>query len=302
MNFLPHNIRIDVLKNLYHQHHVQLNVARLDLLHPVISGNKGFKLKGYLSVAEKEKKRTILTFGGAYSNHIIATAAACKQKGFESIGIIRGEQSTALSYTLKDAQAYGMRLYFSSREAYKSKSIPEEVWQHFNKNETLIIDEGGYGAAGKLGAASILENVDFKGYSHIAAAVGTGTTLAGLISTSLLQQQVLGFSALKNNLALPQEINGLLPENLHNKFLLFHQFHFGGYAKHNTALISFMNDWYSRTSIRTDFVYTAKLFFGLDDLIKQNYFKRGSKVLALHSGGLQGNRSLKKGTLIFDDF
>lgn len=153
---------------------------------------------------------------------------------------------------------------------------------------------------GKLGAARIVTGIDLKQYSHIACAVGTGTTLAGLVSTSLPQQQVLGVSAFKNNYTLQEQVNNLLPSDAHDKFLLFHGFHFGGYAKCNAALTGFMNEWYRQTLIPLDFVYTAKLFFGIDALIKDNYFPVTSKILVIHSGGLQGNRSLLKGTLIFN--
>jgi 1-aminocyclopropane-1-carboxylate deaminase len=277
-----------------------MDVLRADLLHPVISGNKWYKLSQYLKDAEVESKRTILTYGGAFSNHIIATAAMCKERGLSSIGIIRGEKPARLSYTLRDAEDYGMHLYYNSREDYKKRIIHEDVWQQHNRNETVIVNEGGYGMRGKLGAARILTGIDLKQYSHIACAVGTGTTLAGLASSSLPQQQVLGFSVFKNNYALQEQINHLLPVHLHDKFLLFHEFHFGGYAKCNAALIEFMNEWYRQTLIPLDFVYTAKLFFGINALIKDNYFPAPSKILIIHSGGLQGNRSLMKGTLIFN--
>ncbi len=292
-------MQIDSIKNLYQQQDVTLDVLRLDLIHPVISGNKWFKLKNYLQIAAAEKKQNILTFGGAFSNHIIATAAICKQHHFTSIGVIRGERPAVLSHTLQDAGQLGMHIFFVSREAYKYKNIPAELWHKFDETKTNIIAEGGYGLAGATGAASILDSVDKNNYSHIVTAVGTGTTLAGLVNASLPQQKTIGISALKGNAVLQNEINLLLAPEQQNRFLLFHNFHFGGYAKYTSELILFMNDWYLKTGIPTDFVYTAKLFYGLDQLIKKNYFKPGSKILAIHSGGLQGNRSLKEGTLIF---
>lgn len=161
------------------------------------------------------------------------------------------------------------------------------------------INEGGYGLQGRMGAESILAEISKRGYTHIITAVGTGTTLAGLVAARPPELQVIGISVLKNNLNLSQKINDLLPEKLHDQYILLHQFHFGGYAKHTTALVSFMNTLFLQTGIPSDFVYTGKLFYAAKELINENYFERGSKLLIIHSGGLQGNHSLPKGTLIF---
>jgi len=302
MRFTPNKLKIDKLKNLYQHRQVQVHVLRADEVHPIISGNKWYKLRCYLDVAKKASKRVVITFGGAFSNHIIATAALAKQEQFISVGIIRGERPPTLSPTLQDAEAFGMHLFFVSREEYKEKKVPPELMLRFNEQDCLIINEGGYGEEGKRGAASLLADVDLARYTHIATAVGTGTTLTGLVTASLPHQKVIGISVLKNNTALQQEVNALLPQILHNNFTLVNQYHFGGYAKHTPELIAFMNHWYGLTGLPTDFVYTAKLFFALNDLIEKNYFEKGSSVLAVHSGGLQGNRSLKKGTLIFTPF
>ncbi len=299
MTVLPQELRIDSIKNLYQHKNVQVDVLRSDLVHPVVSGNKWFKLKYYLQQAETQGATGLLTFGGAYSNHIVATAAICKQQGLASIGVIRGEKPAALSYTLQEAMAYGMTLYFIPREQYGAKMIPNEVWSQQDKSTTLVVAEGGYGTPGMQGAASLLCGSSMTAYTHFAAAVGTGTTLAGITTTALPHQEVLGISALKNNGDLEAAIRWLLPTTMHNRFLIHHQFHFGGYAKHNSLLLQFMNSWYDQTKIPSDFVYTGKLFYAIDALIKEDYFRPGSRILILHSGGLQGNRSLKKGTLIF---
>ncbi len=299
MNFLQTEIpRIDAIKKLYQTFGVTVNVLRLDLVHPVISGNKWFKLKEYLKDAGQENKKTILTFGGAYSNHIIATAAACKEAGFNSIGIIRGEKPKEFSPTLEDAQTAGMHLFFCSRDDYKSKIIPQTIWQQFAQNDIYIINEGGYGEKGKEGAANILD-LRTKEYTHIIAATGTGTTLAGIVSAANPGQKITGISALKNYNQLNEEINALLPHCLHNQYTIYHDYHFGGYAKHNTELINFMNNWYNETGIPSDFVYTGKLFYAANDLIQKEFFLPGSNILIIHSGGLQGNRSLPKGTLMY---
>lgn len=271
---------------------------RLDKIHPVVSGNKWFKLKEYLKEAKGLNKTTILTYGGPYSNHIVATAAACKDAGMRSIGIIRGEEASNLSPTLVDAKAFGMQLYFVSREAYRRKAVPTEMKESFNEDDIYTIAEGGYGVPGSLGASTIL-GIETKGYTHILTAVGTGTTIAGLVRSSMPHQKVIGISSLKNNYSLEEEINGLLSPTKQNHFSVNHDYHFGGYAKWQPELISFMNRWYHQTAIPSDFVYTGKLFFAVDDLIKKEFFPPASNLLIIHSGGLQGNRSLKKGTLIF---
>jgi 1-aminocyclopropane-1-carboxylate deaminase len=292
------NIRVDPVHFLQ-KFHTTVDVLRLDLIHPIISGNKWFKLKEYLKEAKALNKKIILTFGGAYSNHIVATAAASKQNGFKSIGIIRGEQPTVLSHTLNDAMIFGMDLFFTSRTDYKNKSIPSQVFEQYNKEDVYIINEGGYGMKGVEGAKTILQLIDSSSYTHILDVVGTGTTIAGLVEASNIHQTVIGISSMKNNFSLQRETEKFLSEENKRRFKLIHDYHFGGYAKYTQELIDFMNDWYRQTSIPSDFVYTGKLFFAVNDLLEKNYFPNNSKLLLMHSGGLQGNQSLPKGTLIF---
>jgi 1-aminocyclopropane-1-carboxylate deaminase len=293
------NIKTDSIKNLYQPYGIVVDVLRLDLLHPVISGNKWFKLSAHLNEVARQQKKIIMTFGGAWSNHILATAAVSKMVGYQSIGIIRGEKPQHLSIILQQAESSGMRLFFTSKKLYKKKIIPTIIYEQFPQQEIYIINEGGYGELGKMGAGEILQHSNLSLYTHIIAASGTGTTLAGLIAAALPSQKLIGISVFKNNVSLETEIKNLLPFPLHNRFSLFHDHHFGGYAKKTEELIGFMNDWYRQTSIPSDFVYTGKLFYALNDLIKNNYFPFGSHILIIHSGGLQGNSSLSKGTLIF---
>lgn len=290
------NCRIDAV-NAFLKFHIEAGVLRLDLLHPVISGNKWFKLKEYLKEAGDLNKKSILTFGGTFSNHIVATAAAAKQFGFNSVGLIRGEKPEKFSDTLNDALSFGMKLFFISREEYKKKIIPNEVFEQYDAGSIYIINEGGYGLKGAEGAGAILKPGDASGFTHIVSAVGTGTTLAGLLNATTPSQKITGFSVMKNNFSLQKEIEDLLIEK--KEFHLIHDYHFGGYAKYNLQLIAFMNEWYRTTGIPSDFVYTGKLFFAVNDLVQKNYFPLHSKILIIHSGGLQGNRSLPKGTLIF---
>ena len=296
--FCPANIRIDPVHFLT-KFHTTVDVLRLDLIHPVISGNKWFKLKEYLEDARALGKNILLTFGGTYSNHIVATAATAQLNQFKSIGIIRGEKPAILSHTLQDAINNGMDLYFISREHYKEHIIPPDVFRRYNQDDIYIIQEGGYGPPGVLGAKEILLQLDTSVYTHIITSVGTGTTISGLIESSDSSQFIIGISSLKNNFSLQDSIQNFLSEENKNRFRLIHDYHFGGYAKYTQALIEFMNEWYQLTGIPSDFVYTGKLFFAVKDLLEKNFFPQQSKILIIHSGGLQGNLSLSKGTLIF---
>src|SRR5215213_5258026 len=181
---------------------IQADVLRLDLVHPLISGNKWFKLKEYLYEAGNKNNTSIITFGGAFSNHIIATAALCKINGLKSAGIIRGEEPKTLSGTLQQATEYGMELFFLERERYRLKEIPQAVYDKYP--EAYVINEGGYGLSGMKGASSILAFPGAKQYTHILTAVGTGTTLAGLVEGSEKHQEILGISSLKNNFDLQE--------------------------------------------------------------------------------------------------
>lgn len=269
----------------------RVSVLRLDKIHPVISGNKWYKLRYYLQEAKNQRKK-IATFGGAYSNHIIATAAACAQEGIQCLGIIRGEAPAIYSPTLQDAAAAGMDLHFISREAYKSTKLPDGI----SGNDYYIIPEGGYGIDGARGAATI--PADAAKFDAVFCAAGTGTMTAGLVLAAPAATKITSFSVLKNHHNLRAEINALLPPEFTNRFEINNDFHFGGYAKCNTELIGFMNELYAATGIPTDFVYTAKLFYGTKTII-QKRLTNCSNLLVVHSGGLQGNRSLPKGTLIF---
>jgi 1-aminocyclopropane-1-carboxylate deaminase len=290
------NISIDTLSlPLLTEKKVGVSVLRLDKMHSLVSGNKWFKLRYYLEEAKKLNKKTIVTFGGAWSNHIIATAAACKIEKINCIGIIRGEEATGLSPTLLQAKELGMQLNFVSRKDYALKKIPKAYVEH----DYYYINEGGYGIKGAEGAATILDYCKKENYTHIACAAGTGTMLAGLVKASTLLQETIGISVLKNNIELEENVKALLGATKEKNFQIIHDYHFGGYAKYTPGLIAFMNLFYQQTNIASDFVYTGKLFFGIIDLIASDFFKPGSRVLLIHSGGLQGNSSLKNGTLIF---
>jgi 1-aminocyclopropane-1-carboxylate deaminase len=289
------NITVDKLMlSFLKETKVSLFVLRLDKIHPLISGNKWFKLRYYIEETVL-KQKTILTFGGAWSNHIVATAAACKLNGLNSIGIIRGEEPATYSATLKEAINLGMQLHFISRQMYAAKEIPSFI----DKGAVYIIPEGGYGEKGVYGATTILNEIDSSQYTHFCCAAGTGTMAAGIAKAINKEQKLLAFSVLKGHYSLLDNIIELSKTNNNNNITLEESFHFGGYAKKNTELLQFMNMFYQQTSIPTDFVYTAKLFYGIMELIKEEYFPPYSKILAIHSGGLQGNQSVENGSLIF---
>jgi 1-aminocyclopropane-1-carboxylate deaminase len=184
-------------------------------------------------------------------------------------------------------------LLFVNREDYRANKIPFTL-----SSSDLIIPQGGYGTNGVKGAMSILDHCEKAKYTHICCAAGTGTMTAGLLLSALSHQTIIAVSALKNHKTLEKEIDALLLKDIDNLNII-HDYHFGGYAKYDTKLISFMNEVYQQTNIPTDLVYTAKLFYAINDLAWKRYFPKRSKVLLIHSGGLQGNRSLSKGTLIF---
>jgi len=290
------NITLHPLKHFSNEL-VCADILRLDLLHPVVSGNKWFKLQYYLQDALANEKNTIATFGGAYSNHIVATAFTAKEAGLKSIGFIRGEMVAQLSLTLLQATDYGMELRFIDRERYHNK---EQIMQEWDRPDMYWIMEGGYGEPGAKGAADMLTIRDTSEYTHILCAVGTGTMMAGLIKSAKSNQEVIGISVLKNHFGLEKEVRSLLSsEENQQAFSLMHDYHFGGYAKHPEELIEFMKDIWLTEKVPTDIVYTSKLLFAARDLIQKKYFPPGSKLLLIHSGGLQGNNSLQPGRLPF---
>jgi 1-aminocyclopropane-1-carboxylate deaminase len=276
---------------------LNISILRADLIDPVVSGNKWFKLQLYVRDAIAAGKTTLATFGGPYSNHIVATSTYGASMGLETVGFIRGEKPVALSPTLTDAMENGMTLHFVSREDFEQT---EKIISHNQDPSWAWIPEGGYGITGAEGVKSMLTIKDTAPFDTIICAVGTGTMMAGLIKAAAPHQQVIGLSVLKNNISIDEEIKALLtPEESKKNFEINHDYHFGGYAKHTPALIDFMNDCYKKMELPLDFVYTAKLVYGVEDLATKGKFDPTSKILIIHSGGLQGNRSFKKGTLLF---
>jgi len=266
---------------------VQLTVKRLDLIHPQISGNKFFKLKYNLLEAKQQNLNQVLTFGGAYSNHIAATAYAAHYFGFQSIGIIRGEElaKQALNSTLQTAQDFGMQLHFVSRAEYRRRHEIEYLQQLKQRYpNTLIIPEGGTNDLAIQGTKEILSADDRENYDLICCAVGTGGTIAGIIESSSAQQHILGFSALKGDF-LKHDIQQWTNKT---NWSLTDEYCCGGYAKTNFELLQFMQQFEQQYAVPLEQVYTAKMMMGLFDLIQQGHFTVNTRILAIHTGGLQG--------------
>lgn len=275
-------------------------VARLDLLHPFISGNKYFKLKYNLLQAAEEGKQGVLTMGGAYSNHLAATAFACYEQGMISVGIVRGEVVEPLNPTLSFCRKHNMKLISVSRNDYASASeaVQKIIMQH---PHLLFVPEGGNNEMGLKGCKEILQYIPGANeFTHILCSMGTGTTFKGIASAANASQTVIGIPALK------------IKEDEQEQFILQHAavssaakqivlFDFAGkgYARTDDALLNFMNSFYTKTSIPVDIVYTGKLMQAVIALGEENCFPDQSNLLVIHSGGLQGNNSLPSGTLLF---
>jgi len=269
---------------------VELSVLRLDQLQPEPSGNKWYKLKHNIQQARQEGHQKLLTFGGAYSNHIHATAAAGKRYGFETIGVIRGERVEPLNPTLKFAEEQGMHLHFVSREDYRRKTETQFVDKlQLQFGRFYLVPEGGTNLLAVRGCAEILP--DSPEFDLVCCSAGTGGTLAGLLAGLVGQKQVLGFPALKGGDFLRSDIDQLTQAYCGQQFTnyrLITDYHFGGYARADKLLVDFMNEFHRKHRLLLDPIYTAKMMYGLFSLIEQGYFPAGTRLLAIHTGGLQG--------------
>ena len=280
---------------------IELFIKREDTIHPFVSGNKFRKLKYNIEEAKRQGKQTLLTFGGAFSNHIAATASAGKIAGFKTIGIIRGDElgkdltkTLSQNATLKNAHDNGMEFQFVSRDAYRNKTSEDFINQLKNEfGDFYLVPEGGTNVLAVQGCEEILTNEDEK-FNYICCAVGTGGTISGLINSAKKHQKVIGFPALKGDF-LVDEIKPFVKGN--TNWSLQTEYHFGGYGKYTPELIRFINEFKEQTNIPLDPIYTGKLLYGIIDLVSKNEFPVNSKILAIHTGGLQGidgvNQKLK---------
>jgi 1-aminocyclopropane-1-carboxylate deaminase len=277
---------IEIFEDLFVENDVKVFVKRDDLTHEHVSGNKFRKLKYNLIEAKNLGFKKILTFGGAFSNHIAAVAEAGFLFGFETLGIIRGDElNETSSPTLKFANQKGMRFNFVSREAYRNKA---DLAANFS-SEYFVIPEGGSNHLALKGVSELLDEQQHPDY--ICAAVGTGGTMAGLLGNENYKGEVLGFAVLKNGDFLKDDISVFLEKNFPENAELVTRFHFGGYAKYNDELLDFVKLFEFKHGFRLEQVYTGKMFFGLYQKIKEGYFKKGTRIMLLHTGGLQGRLS-----------
>lgn len=280
---------------------VRLVIKREDAIHQFVSGNKYRKLKYNLMEAQKQGFGTLLSFGGAYSNHIAAVASAGQLFGIKTIGVIRGDElasSVDENPTLRFAKKCGMRFKFVTRTDYRTKTNPEFLEQlKAEFGNCYIVPEGGTNALAVKGCEEILTETD-KNFDYVCCAVGTGGTISGLINSSKPNQKILGFPALKGHF-LQQDISKFATKA---NWELITDYHFGGYAKINANLVAFLNAFKQQQNIPLDPVYTGKMMFGVFDLIEKGFFPNGSKILTIHTGGLQGvegmNTYLKKKKLL----
>ena len=270
---------------------LEVAIKREDQIDTFVSGNKFRKLKYNLIEAQNLRQKTLLTFGGAFSNHIAATARAGQRCGFKTIGVIRGEelgitldQTLQQNPTLKFAYECGMQFEFVTRKAYREKesaAFNQMLKEQFG--DFYSIPEGGTNALAVKGCKEILSE-NTKDFDYIACAVGTGGTIAGIVEASLPHQKVLGFPALKGDF-LNAEIKKYTSKA---NWELINTYHFGGYAKVNEGLVQFINDFKKQHGIQLDPVYTGKMMFGLTDLMRNGFFSKNTRILAVHTGGLQG--------------
>lgn len=270
---------------------ITLYLKREDLLHPIISGNKFRKLKYNLEEAKAQNKQTLLTFGGAFSNHILAVAGAGHLHGLQTIGIIRGEELQSKIHenpTLSQAAQLGMKFIFVSREEYRKKETANYLDQLKNQfGDFYLIPEGGTNELAVKGCEEILTDLDAD-FTHICTSVGTGGTISGIINSANFNQNIIGFSSLKGDF-LQQDISKFANKS---NWTLNTDFHFGGYGKVTDELVAFINDFQLKYQVALDPIYTGKMMFGIISLIENDYFLPNSKILAIHTGGLQGIKGM----------
>jgi 1-aminocyclopropane-1-carboxylate deaminase len=282
----------EILDPIFSESGLRVFIKREDLIHPHVSGNKWRKLNYNLIEAKRLDHHTLLTFGGAYSNHIYATAAAANEAGFNSIGIVRGEElsNKPLNHTLSFARLNGMDLQFITREKYRQKSDQRFIDELKERcGDFYLIPEGGTNNLAIKGCEEIV-NDEVRQFDVVCLSVGTGGTISGVIAAATKHQQVIGFSVLKGDF-LKKDVEDLLINysgNRYDNWQIETDYHFGGYAKSNNELLKFIHDFETKHDIPLEPIYTGKMMYGLYDKIKKGSFKSGSRILAIHTGGLQG--------------
>jgi len=281
--------------NFQNKDHLRFFVKRDDLIHPLVSGNKWRKLKFNLQKLKASNKKGVITFGGAFSNHLLATASLCKEENIDVIGIVRGEElNKNANPTLQKCSELGMRLLFLNRTLYKEKNIDSLLENNQIEIENYyMIPEGGANFEGILGCKDIVEE-NLETFDYIACACGTATTLAGIILASPADTKVIGIAVLKGENYHQKLLNDYQNEFdldfKEKQYQIFDNYHFGAYGKINQELIDFKKAFENQNNFQLDYVYTAKLFYAIEDLAKKSFFKKNSKILLIHTGGLYGNK------------
>ncbi len=291
LNYAPTPVQ-EIFDPLLDQHGIRLLIKREDQNHPTISGNKWWKLKYNLEQATRLDKKTLLTFGGAYSNHIYATAAAAKECGFQGFGIIRGEETLPLNPTLKFAIDNGMKIHYVNRESYRNKNELEFINELQDQyGDFYLIPEGGTNNLAVKGTTEFANHYLSKiEFDYLFLPVGTGGTMAGIINGLEGKNKIVGIPVLKNGGFLAGEIKPYLKHDYSN-WLLLTEYHHGGYAKTTPALMNFIKEMETKHKLPLDHVYTGKLLRAVFEEIKKGTFSKGTTLMVLHSGGLQGSNS-----------
>ena len=283
MNF---KLNQQIFSERYLNNEIEVFIKRLDLIDPFISGNKLFKLKHNVDRALLKKKNMLITFGGAFSNHILATAAYAQKKNIDCLAIVRGEEYSELNPLLTLAKEYGMNFCFVSRKEYAKRNDNNYISELIRKyKKAFIVPEGGNNKLGVLGAEDILEKQD-KSFDYIICPIGTGATLSGIVNSSNISQKVIGINCINDT----KDINKNISQKTNkNNWEIINEFNFGGFAKFDNLLTEYLKKFKLNYKITLDLNYTAKMFFGFEKLIERRYFHRKSKVLLIHTGGTYGN-------------
>jgi len=276
---------------------VNVFMKRTDLIHPIISGNKWYKMKYNIIEMQKQGIDTLLTFGGAFSNHIHAAAHAGKVFGFKTIGLIRGEEHLPLNSTLQSAVNDGMELHYVDRTTFRKRETDEFLsWIKEKFGNVYVLPVGGTNTIALKGCAEIIDQIEID-YNYICSASGSGGTFAGLVAGLDGKKKAIAFPALKGGEFLEKVISDLVYDYTGKSFSnwsLNTDYHFGGFAKLSKELIDFTHEFNEMNGFELDYIYTNKMMFGIADLIKKGIFKSGETIVAIHSGGLQGNDGMKE--------
>jgi 1-aminocyclopropane-1-carboxylate deaminase len=273
---------------------LELNILRLDEMHPGLTGNKWYKLKYNLEEMRSRGLSHLVTYGGAYSNHIAATAAAGSRYGFKTTGIIRGEPHEKLNSTLTLASEQRMNLLYVDREKYRDKKALDNWTRGALGDSVYILPEGGSNELAVKGCQEILDGLSYRP-DIICCSCGTGATIAGIASCATGKGRTLGFSALRDTSFFPAAMVAFGGKDLEDAPRVIGDYHFGGYGKVKPELIQFVKDFRSAQGIQLDYIYTGKMMYGIFDLAGRGFFNPGTRILAIHTGGVQGNAGFEKG-------